>query len=113
MDMEVQEIDINYHLVQIGDKSLFDYITERLETNMDKFKEVANTTQLCKDIDEVIQRVKDLEFRYETANVITKLQEGVMWLDMYLKYLGETDNYSEAHNPDSQSIEPTAYGLKL
>ena len=75
--------------------------------------EVSNTKQLCKDIDEVIQRVKDLEFRYETANVITKLQEGVMWLGMYLKYLGEQDPYSESRNPDSQRIEPTADGLKL
>lgn len=32
---------------------------------------------------------------------------------MYLKYLGETDNYPESRNTDSQSIELTAYGLKL
>lgn len=36
-----------------------------------------------------------------------------MWLGMNLKYLGETDNHPKARNPDSQSIEPTADGLKL
>lgn len=92
--MEVQEIDINYNLVQIGDKSLFDYITEQLESNMDKFKEVANTTQLCKDIDEVLQRVKDLYQSYETNLAITKLQEATMWLGMNLKRLGELDPLS-------------------
>lgn len=81
--------------------------------DMDKFVEVQNTKQLRKDIDEVLQRVKNLEFRYETANAITKLQEGIMWLGMHLKYLGEQDPYPESRNPDSQRIEPTADGLKL
>lgn len=105
------KLDIDYNLVQIGNKSLSDYIIEHI--NMDKFLEVSKTEQLCKDIDEVLQRVKDLEFRYETANAITKLQEGVMWLGMYLKYLGKIDSYPESRNPDSQRIEPTADGLKL
>lgn len=81
--------------------------------DMDKFIEVQNTKQLRKDIDEVLQRVKNLEFRYETANAITKLQEGIMWLGMHLKYLGEQDPYPESRNPDSQRIEPTADGLKF
>lgn len=107
-------LDIDYNLVRIGDKSLPDYIETILKNKyMDKFKEIANTKQLRKDIDEVLQRVKGLEFRYETANAITKLQEGVMWLGMYLKYLGEIDPYPESRNPDSQRIEPTADGLKL
>ena len=105
------KLDIDYNLVQIGNKSLSDYITEHI--NMDKFLEVSKTEQLRKDIDEVLQRVKDLEFRYETANAITKFQEGVMWLGMYLKYLGETDNYPEVRNPDNQRIEPISDGLKL
>lgn len=107
-------LDIDYNLVRIGDKSLPDYIETILKNKyMDKFKEIANTKQLRKDIDEVLQRVKNLEFRYETANAITKLQEGVMWLGMYLKYLGEIDPYPESSNPDSQRIESTADGLKL
>ena len=103
------------HVKEVDDLSNEFPITPTIKhiINMDKFKEIANTKQLRKDIDEVLQRVKNLEFRYETANVIIKLQEGVMWLDMYLKYLGETDNYPESRNPDSQRIEPTADGLKL
>ena len=75
--------------------------------------EVSDTKQLRKDIDEVLQRVKSLEFRYETANAITKLQEGVMWLGMYLKYLGEIDPYPESRNPENQIIHHTADGLKF
>lgn len=81
--------------------------------NMDKFVEVSNTKQLRKDIDKVLQRVKHLEYRYETANAICKLQEGIMWLGMYLKYLGELDPYPESSNPESQTIHPTADELKL
>lgn len=80
---------------------------------MDKFVEIKNTKQLRKDIDEILQRVKGLEFRYETANAICKLQEGIMWLGMYLKYLGELDPYPESRNPKSQTIYPTADGIKL
>lgn len=62
MDMEAQELDIDYNLVRIGDKSLPDYIEIILKNKyMDKFKEVANTKQLRKDIDEVVQRVKGLD----------------------------------------------------
>ena len=80
---------------------------------MDKFVEIKNTKQLRKDIDEVLQRVKNLEFRYETANAITKLQEATMWLGMNLKRRGELDPYPESRNPNSQRIEPTADGLKF
>ena len=54
---------------------------------MDKFVEIKNTKQLRKDIDEVLQRVKNLEFRYETANAITKLQEGAMWRNRSLSWI--------------------------
>lgn len=80
---------------------------------MDKEIEVSNTKQLRKDIDEVLQRVKDLEHRYETANAKCKLIEAAMWLGMYLKYLGEKDPYPESRNPESQTIHPTADGLKF
>ena len=75
---------------------------------MDKFVEVKNTKQLRKDIDEVIQRVKELDNCREVSLVITKLQEATMWLGMNLKRLGEANPYPESKNPDSQRIEPTA-----
>lgn len=109
--MEVLGIDKNTIIINNLQASIIN--PEQAINLMDKFKEVANTKQLRKDIDEVLQRIKNLEFRYETANAITKLQEGVMWLDMYLKYLGEIDPYPESRNPDSQRTEPTADGLKL
>lgn len=80
---------------------------------MDKFVEIQNTKQLRKDIDEVLQRVKGLDYSRETSLAITKLQEATMWLGMNLKRLGEVDPYSKSHNPESQRIEPTADGLKL
>lgn len=80
---------------------------------MDKFVEVKNTKQLRKDIDEVLQRVKNLDKSRETSLAITKLQEATMWLGMNLKRLGEANPYPESKNPDSQRIEPTADGLKL
>lgn len=76
-------------------------------------KEVKNTKQLRKDIDDCIQRVKELESSRETSLAITKLQEAVMWLGMNLKRLGETNPYPESKNPESSTIEPTADGLKL
>lgn len=80
---------------------------------MYKFVEVKNTKQLRKDIDEVLQRVKDLDQSRETSLAITKLQEATMWLGMNLKRLGELDPYPESRNPNSQRIEPTADGLKF
>ena len=80
---------------------------------MDKFKEIKNTKQLRKDIDEVIQRVKTLDRSRETSLTITKLQEAVMWLGMNLKRLGGTNPYPESKNPESTKVEPTADGLKL
>lgn len=76
-------------------------------------KEVKNTKQLRKDIDDCIQRVKELESSRETSLAITKLQEAVMWLGMNLKRLGEANPYPESKNPESSTIAPTADRLKL
>ena len=123
MDMEVQESNVVKNLQGVIKKNkeaiMEDIIITFTEPyyktleDMNIQTEVSNTKQLRKDIDEVLQRIKNLEFRYETANAITKLQEGIMWLGMYLKYLGEQNPYPESRNPDSQRIEPTADGLKL
>ena len=75
---------------------------------MDITKEVPAIKQLRKDIDEIIQRVRELDSCRETSIVITKLQEAVMWLGMDLKRLNEPDPYPESKNPNSMRIEPTA-----
>lgn len=80
---------------------------------MDVFVEIKKTKQLRKDIDEVIQRVKELDNCKEVSLVITKLQEATMWLGMNLKHLGAPNPYPESKNPDSQKIYPTADELKF
>ena len=78
------------------------------------YNEVTNTRQLRKDIDILIQRAKELEKSRETSLAITKLQEGVMWLGMHLKELGEISPYLSSKDPTTGTrIEPTADGLKL
>ena len=80
---------------------------------MDITKEVPAIKQLRKDIDDIIQRVRALDSCRETSLVITKLQEGVMWLGMDLKRLNQPNPYPESKNPESMRIEPTADGLKM
>ena len=80
---------------------------------MDKTVEVPAIKQCRKDIDEIIQKVRDLDHCRETSLVITKLQEAVMWLGMDLKRLNEPNPYPESMNPDSMRIEPTVDGLKM
>ena len=80
---------------------------------MDITKEVPAIKQCRKDIDEIIQRVRELDSCRETSIVITKLQEAVMWLGMDLKRLNEPNPYPESKDPTSMRIEPTADGLKM
>jgi len=80
---------------------------------MDITKEVPAIKQLRKDIDDIIQRVRALDPCHETSLVITKLQEGVMWLGMDLKRLNEPNPYPESKDPTSMRIEQTADGLKM
>ncbi len=75
--------------------------------------EVIKTKQLRKDIDEIIQRVKEISPSRETSLSITKLQESVMWLGMNLKRLNEPNPYPNSKDPSNEKIEPTADGLKF
>jgi hypothetical protein len=77
-------------------------------------EEVTKNKQLRKDTDDIIQRVKDLPSSRERSLAITKLQEGVMWLGMDLKRLGEANPYPSSKDASTGTvIEPTADGLKL
>lgn len=60
--------------------------------------------ELRRDIDEQIQKVKSLKASRETSLVITKLQEGVMWLGMELKRIN--DNFDVGSNPYPNSKNP-------
>lgn len=76
--------------------------------------EVTGNKKLRKDTDAIIQRIKDLPASRERSLAITKLQEGVMWLGMDLKRLGEANPYPSSKAPETGTkIEPTADDLKL
>ena len=89
--------------------------TERevIEANIIAVKE------LRRDIDANIQRVRALIQSRETALVITKLQEGVMWLGMELKRINEAtpgaveNPYPNSKDPSNTKIDPTADSLKF
>ena len=84
----------------------------------------SETKQFRKDLDEVLQRLKNssnltnphqcARHSRERSLAITKLQEAIMWLGMDLKDIGECPSpYPQSYNPESPVIEPTADGLKL
>lgn len=100
---------------------------------------VAYTKLFRRDIDNIIQRIKDVttldpsvtgsdgkpaqpmgyRASRERSLAITKLQEAVMWLGMDLKAIGEenpglvANPYPSSKDPSTTTIEPTSEGLKL
>lgn len=77
-------------------------------------EEVVHNKTIRQDTDVIIQRLKDLPPSRERALAITKLQEGVMWVGMDLKRLGESNPYPSSKDPSTGTkIEPTADNLKL
>ncbi len=83
------------------------------QPQMSEDEQIVAIKQLRKDTDEIIQRVKSLSGSRERSLVITKLQEGVMWLGMDLKRIGAPNPYPNSYNPSNTVIDPTADGLKL
>lgn len=81
--------------------------------------EISANKESRRDIDLIIQRVKALPSSRERSLAITKLQEGVMWLGMDLKRIGETtpgflnNPYPNSKDPNNTKIDSTADGLKL
>lgn len=86
---------------------------------MEKDNQIIEIKSLRRDTDAIIQRVKALPKSRETSLVVTKLQEGVMWLGMELKRINEEtpgaspNPYPDSKNPANTVIQPTADGLKL
>ena len=82
-------------------------------------EEIIADKELRRDIDAIIQRVKALPPFRERSLTITKLQEGVMWLGMDLKRIGEANTdkvanpYPHSKDPSTTKIDPTADNLKL
>lgn len=71
------------------------------------------------EIDATIQKARELPPTRERSLSITKLQEGVMWLGMDLKAIGEANPglvanpYPHSKDPSTPVIDPTSDGLKL
>jgi hypothetical protein len=85
-----------------------------VESKPEEFTEVQQIKLLRQNGDQLIQRVKELPPSRELSLVITKLQEGVMWLGMELKRRNEPNPYPGSKDPNTgDKIEPTADGLKL
>ena len=91
---------------------------------------VSQTKQFRKDLDAVLQEIKNdsnltlppnpwTRSSRERSIAITKIQEAIMWLGMDLKAINEESPgaspspYPQSYNPESPVIEPTADGLKL
>lgn len=81
--------------------------------DFDKDTEIILTKQARKDLDKVLQRIKELEPSRERSLVITKVQEAIMWLGMNLKQLNDTNPYPDSYNPENTKIESTADKLKM
>lgn len=81
---------------------------------MDYETEVVSIKQLRKKGDNLIQQIKYLPGSAEKTLAMRKFQEGVMWLGMDLKRLGEANPYPSSKDPSTGAkIEPTADNLKF
>ena len=76
-------------------------------------KEVRFDKEMRKELDKILQKVKEAYGTRERSLAITKIQEAIMWLGMDLKRLGEENPYPESKDPSSLKISPTADGLKM
>lgn len=74
---------------------------------------VKQIKSLRQGLDGQLQSMKAAPSSREVSLAITKIQEGIMWLGMELKRLGEKNPYPESYNPNNTKIEPTADNLKL
>lgn len=63
--------------------------------------EVKNTKACRQALDKVLQEIKQLDKCREVILAITKVQEGMMWLDVNLKRLNTLTPYPENYNPNN------------
>jgi len=87
---------------------------EVLSTGEPVLTPVQQVKQLRQNGDVLIQQVKGLRPSAETTLALRKFQEGVMWLGMELKRMGEENPYPSSKDASTgDKIDPTADGLKL
>ncbi len=78
-----------------------------------RLSEVVFNKEARKNLDVILQEVKDRPKSRERSLTITKLQEAIMWLGMDLKRLNEANPYPDSYNPGNTKIAPTADKLKM
>jgi hypothetical protein len=67
--------------------------------------EITEEHQLRRDIDAIIQRIKNLPGSSERSLSITRLQEAILWIGMDLTRLHELDLYSSSKKvPDTGAM---------
>jgi len=86
---------------------------EELTRGMSSEDQIIQTKQLRKDIDDVIQGIRALPLGKESALALTKCQEGLMWLGMNLKQLGNPNPYPNSRDTSNTTVDPTSEGLKI
>lgn len=78
---------------------------------------VADNKQFRKDLDEVLQRIKNSPRKSrERSLVVTKVQEAIMWLGMDLKELAgpaAPSVYPGSYDPANPMVHPPTDGVKL
>lgn len=89
-------------------------VTTPSDLQPESYSPVQRVKDLRRQGDNLIQNVKNAGQSRELSLAITKFQEGVMWLGMELKRMGEENPYPSSKDPNSgDKIEPTADGLKF
>lgn len=94
----------------------------------DEYDPIIETKTFRRDLDAVLQRIKEatgenpppaersgrgVRRSRERSLAVTKLQEAIMWLGMDLKAQDVPNPYPSSYDPSTQTIEPTADGVKL
>lgn len=74
---------------------------------------IVTVKELRRELDASLQKVKGLVRTREVALAVTKIQEGIMWLGMELKELGNPTPYPNSYDPSNAVVDKTADGLKL
>ena len=104
----LEAIEKNHYIVEAT------RVTEANMKDMSHDDEVMFDKDMRKQIDEILQMVKLAPASRERSLAITKLQEGIMWLGMDLKRLGNPNPYPSSKDPSTGTvIEPTADGLMM
>lgn len=89
-------------------------VAEPTGNPVEEYTDVQKVKQYRQSGDYLIQQIKNLPPSRETSLAITKFQEGIMWLGMELKRMGEANPYPSSKAPETgDKIEPTADNLKF